>query len=68
MVGMPRSGTTLTAELLALIRSAQSRRAQLDLKLSQRLPASGAPDRALLDALAAEYEAHAKLDDSGDAR
>jgi tetratricopeptide (TPR) repeat protein len=69
IVGVPRSGTTLTAELLArrpLVRN----RGELRWiwKLAQRLPASGAPDRELLDALAAEYEAHSKQDDSGDAR
>jgi tetratricopeptide (TPR) repeat protein len=69
IVGVPRSGTTLTAELLArrpLVRN----RGELRWiwKLAQRLPANGAPDLALLDALAAEYEAHLKQDDSGDAR
>ncbi|HVV97829.1 MAG TPA: sulfotransferase [Rhodanobacteraceae bacterium] len=69
IVGLPRSGTTLTAELLArhpLVRN----RGELNgiWKLAQRLPANGAPDRAMLDAMAAEYEAALRLDDSGDAR
>ncbi|HVT31098.1 MAG TPA: sulfotransferase [Rhodanobacteraceae bacterium] len=69
IVGVPRSGTTLTAELLArrpLVRN----RGELNAiwKIAQRLPASGAPDRATLDAMAAEYEAQLKLDDAGDAR
>jgi tetratricopeptide (TPR) repeat protein len=69
IVGAPRSGTTLTAELLAR-RPWVRNRGELRWiwKLAQRLPANGAPDRALLDALAAEYEAHLKQDDSGDAR
>jgi tetratricopeptide (TPR) repeat protein len=69
IVGMPRSGTTLTAELLS--RRPQVRnRGELNWiwKISQRLPANGRPDRALLDALAAEYEAHARQDDASDAR
>jgi tetratricopeptide (TPR) repeat protein len=69
IVGLPRSGTTLTAELLSrrpLVRN----RGELNgiWKLAQRLPANGAPDRAMLDAMAAEYEAALRLDDSGDAR
>jgi hypothetical protein len=69
IVGVPRSGTTLTAELLArrpLVRNRGERNAIW--KLAQRLPANGAPDRATLDAMAAEYEAQLRLDDSGDAR
>jgi tetratricopeptide (TPR) repeat protein len=69
IVGVPRSGTTLTAELLAR-RPFVRNRGELNAiwKLAQRLPANGAPDRAMLDAMAAEYEAQLKLDDSGDAR
>lgn len=68
IVGVPRSGTTLTAELLARHPHVRNRGEMNWLwKQSQRVPASG-PDRALLDALAAEYEAHAKQDDAGDAR
>jgi tetratricopeptide (TPR) repeat protein len=69
IVGAPRSGTTLTAELLAR-RPRVRNRGELNAiwKLAQRLPANGAPDRAMLDAMAADYEAELKLDDSGDAR
>ena len=69
IVGVPRSGTTLTAELLARRPDVRNRgELRWIWKLSQKLPANGAPDRALLDALAAEYEAHLKQDDAGDAR
>ena len=69
IVGVPRSGTTLTAELLARRPEVRNRgELRWIWKLSQKLPANGAPDRALLDALAAEYEAHLKQDDAGDAR
>jgi tetratricopeptide (TPR) repeat protein len=68
IVGVPRSGTTLTAELLAR-RARVCNRGELRWmwRLSQRLPATGAPDGALLDTLAAEYEAHLRQDDGGDA-
>jgi tetratricopeptide (TPR) repeat protein len=69
IVGVPRSGTTLTAELLARRPDVRNRgELRWIWKLSQKLPANGAPDRTLLDALAAEYEAHLKQDDAGDAR
>jgi hypothetical protein len=65
VVGVPRSGTTLTAELLGrhpLIRN----RGELTWmwKLSHRLPANGPADRALLDSLSAEYERQVRRDDA----
>lgn len=69
IVGVPRSGTTLTAELLARYPQVRNRgELRWIWKLVQRLPPNHAPDRALLDALAAEYESHLKQDDAGGAR
>jgi tetratricopeptide (TPR) repeat protein len=68
IVGVPRSGTTLATELLARYPQVRNRGELRWLwRLAQRLPAGAAPDRALLDTLAAEYEAQLKQDDSGDA-
>ncbi len=66
IVGVPRSGTTLTAELLA--RHPQiCNRGELTWmwKLSHRLPTNGLADRALLDSIAAEYERQVRRDDAG---
>src|SRR5262249_36157818 len=69
IVGAPRSGTTLAAELL-------SRRAQVCNRgesrwiwsLSQKLASGGKPDADLPDALAHEYEKQTRQDDAGSAR
>jgi hypothetical protein len=69
IVGLPRSGTTLTAELLSRYPRVRNRgELRWIWKLAQRLPQNGAPDLALLDELAAEYEMHLREDDGGDAR
>ena len=69
IVGAPRSGTTLAAQLL-------SRRAQVCNRgesrwiwaLSQKLPPGGNVGGRLLDALAREYELQTRQDDAGSAR
>lgn len=68
IVGMPRSGTTLVAELLSRLPRVRNRGELGWLwKIAQKLPAAGAPDARQLDALAAEYAAHLVRDDGGDA-
>ncbi|MEO7432079.1 MAG: sulfotransferase [Dokdonella sp.] len=65
IVGIPRSGTTLTAELIA--RNPQvCNRGELTWmwKQSHRLPPSGQADRVLLDSIAAEYERQVRRDDA----
>jgi tetratricopeptide (TPR) repeat protein len=69
IVGMPRSGTTLAAELLA--RSAMVRnRGELPwlAKLAQLPVLAGNPTRAVLSQCAAIYAAQLRQDDSGAAR
>jgi tetratricopeptide (TPR) repeat protein len=69
IVGMPRSGTTLAAELLARF-SAVRNRGELPwlAKLAQLPVLAGNPTRAVLARCAAIYAAQLRQDDSGDAR
>jgi tetratricopeptide (TPR) repeat protein len=69
IVGMPRSGTTLAAELLAR-RMAVRNRGELPwlAKLAQLPALAGNPSRATLERCASIYATHLRQDDSGDAR
>jgi tetratricopeptide (TPR) repeat protein len=69
IVGMPRSGTTLAAELLARYPSVRNRGELPWLaKLAQLPVLAGNPARAVLAQCAAIYAAQLRQDDSGDAR
>lgn len=69
IVGMPRSGTTLAAELLARYPSVRNRGELPWLaKLAQLPPLAGNPSRAVLERCAAIYAAQLRQDDSGAAR
>lgn len=69
IVGMPRSGTTLLAELLGR-HPRVCNRGELPwiARLASNLALAEAPTRAELQAAAATYAAHARRDDAGDAR
>ncbi len=69
IVGIPRSGTTLLAELLSL-RPGVCNRGELPwlAHLAMQPDLSGQPDAAALQRAAATYIAHARRDDAGDAR
>jgi tetratricopeptide (TPR) repeat protein len=69
IVGMPRSGTTLAAELLAR-RLGVRNRGELPwlAKLAQLPVLAGNPSHAVLERCAAIYAAQLRQDDSGDAR
>ena len=69
IVGMPRSGTTLAAELLARYSSVRNRGELPWLaKLAQLPLLAGNPPRAALERCAAIYAAQLRQDDAGDAR
>ena len=69
IVGMPRSGTTLAAELLARYPSVRNRGELPWLAKLAQLPAlAGNPPRAMLERCAAIYAAQLRQDDSGAAR
>jgi hypothetical protein len=69
VVGVPRSGTTLVAELLARYPQVCNRgESHWIWSLSQRLPPGKNPEAALLDTLAREYERQLRQDDAADAR
>ncbi len=69
IVGMPRSGTTLAAELLARHPSVRNRGELPWLaKLAQLPELAGNPSRALLERCAAIYASQLRQDDPGDAR
>ena len=69
ILGVPRSGTTLIAELLSRHPRICNRGELSHIwSLAQRMPPVGQPDRALLDALAIEYEMQVLQDDAHDAR
>jgi tetratricopeptide (TPR) repeat protein len=69
VVGVPRSGTTLVAELLARYPKVCNRGELRGIwQLSQRLPTSTSPTPAQLDELAGGYAAQLIQDDPGDAR
>jgi tetratricopeptide (TPR) repeat protein len=69
IVGMPRSGTTLAAELLARFAAVRNRGELPWLaKLAQLPVLAGNPARAVLAQCAAIYAAQLRQDDSGDAR
>jgi hypothetical protein len=69
IVGMPRSGTTLAAELLARYPIVRNRGELPWLaKLAQLPPLAGNPPRAMLERCAAIYAAQLRQDDSGAAR
>ena len=69
IVGMPRSGTTLVAELLARYPSVRNRGELPWLAKLARLPVlAGNPTRAVLAQCAAIYAAQLRQDDFGDAR
>jgi tetratricopeptide (TPR) repeat protein len=69
IVGMPRSGTTLAAELLARYPSVRNRGELPWLaKLAQLPVLAGNPPRIVLERCAAIYTAQLRQDDSGDAR
>ena len=69
VLGVPRSGTTLAAQMLSR-HAGVCNRGELSAMwtLSQRLAAQAAPSPALLDSLAREYEKHVRQDDAGAAR
>lgn len=69
IVGMPRSGTTLTAELLSRYPKICNR-GELPwiAKLAERPALTGNPERAELRRAAAIYTAQSRQDDAGDAR
>lgn len=68
IVGIPRSGTTLLAELLSHYPSVRNR-GELPwiAKLAERPALSSAPNRMHLQVAAAAYSAQARQDDAGDA-
>lgn len=69
IVGMPRTGTTLLAELLSR-HPATRNRGELPwlAQLAQRPSLAGTPGHAALQAAAAEYVRRARRDDAGNAR
>lgn len=69
IVGMPRSGTTLLAELLSRQHSIRNR-GELPwiAKLAERPALASNPGRATFQDAAARYAARARQDDAGDAR
>lgn len=69
IVGMPRSGTTLLAELLSRYPGVCNR-GELPwiARIAERPALNGSPDRVSLQDAAATYAAQARRDDAGDAR
>ncbi len=69
IVGMPRSGTTLVAELLARYTSVRNRGELPWLAKLARLPVlAGNPSRTVLERCSAIYAARLRQDDAGEAR